>query len=153
PPGEEGWQVNREGEARSASGVETEISSSPMANPATPADCREHARTRLSSRKEPSAANATATDPPREQSTSDSPTATWSFTSGTASSPMRNRWAFFARGADCLVLHVSGVPADKFAEETFESGTKTFEVLPLSPDRQREVDLLAGMGFLERRDP
>ncbi len=147
PPGEDGWQVNREGEARSAS------SSFPLAKPAAPADCREHARTRLTSRKEPSAANATAAEAPREQATGDSPTATWSFTSGTPSAPMRNRWAFFARGADCLVLHVSGVPADKFAGETFDAGAKTFQVLQLSADRQREVDLLAGMGFLERRDP
>ena len=35
PPGEDGWQVNREGEARSASGVETEVSSFPMARPTT----------------------------------------------------------------------------------------------------------------------
>src|SRR5205823_12397751 len=36
---------------------------------------------------------------------------------------------------------------------TFEIAARTFQVLPLSPERQREVDLLAGMGFLERRDP
>jgi tetratricopeptide (TPR) repeat protein len=35
----------------------------------------------------------------------------------------------------------------------FESSARSLKVLPLSPDRQREVDLLAGMGFLERRDP
>ena len=66
---------------------------------------------------------------------------------------MRNRWAFFARGADCIVLRVSGPAGDPFLDKTFDSATGTFQALPLPPDRQREVDLLAGMGFLERRDP
>src|SRR5205807_1849267 len=65
----------------------------------------------------------------------------------------RNRWAFFARGADCLVLHVTGPAGEPFGDETFVSAARSFEALPLPPDRQREVDLLAGMGFLERRDP
>ena len=153
PPIEDGWQISREGDARSPSGVETEVSSFPMAKPSTPAQCRDQARSRLSSRREPSAASATAQDAPRDQATADAPAASWSFTSGPASGPVRNRWAFFSRGADCLVLHVSGVPADKLGQETFDSGSRTFQVLPLSADRQREVDLLAGMGFLERRDP
>ena len=78
---------------------------------------------------------------------------TWSFTTGASSAPVRNRWAFFARNADCLVLYVTGPKDDPFAGKTFETAAKTFHVLPLPADRQREVDLLAGMGFLERRDP
>lgn len=153
PPIDDGWQVSREGDARSPSGVETEVSSFPMARPSTPNECRDSARTRLSSRREPSAASATAQDAPREQATGDKPAASWSFTSGAANASVRNRWAFFSRGADCLVLHVSGVPADKLGAETFDWAARTFQVLQLSADRQREVDLLAGMGFLERRDP
>jgi tetratricopeptide (TPR) repeat protein len=78
---------------------------------------------------------------------------TWAFTSGAASAPVRNRWAFFTRGADCLVLYVTGPKDDAFAEQTFETASRSFQVLPLPPERQREVDLLAGMSFLERRDP
>lgn len=153
PGGDDMWQVSREGDARSSNGVEAEVSSFPMAGPATAAQCRDHARSRLSSRKDSPAQAMTAVDAPRDQTAGESPTATWSFSSGPASSPVRNRWAFYARGSDCLVLHVSGGAQDPFADQTFEVGAKTFQVLPLPPERQREVDLLAGMGFLERRDP
>ena len=147
PPGEDTWQVTREGDARSASGVEAEVSSFPLARPATAADCRDHARTRLTAHKEA----APAADAPRDQSTAEAP-ASWSFTSGAETAPVRNRWAFFARGADCLVLHVMSPAGDAYADQTFASAAHSFEVLPLPPDRQREVDLLAGTGFLERRD-
>src|SRR5438874_2008543 len=153
PSGADTWQVSREGNARSVSGVETEVSSFALAKPSTPQQCREHARSRLSAKKEPPAANAASADAPRDQSTSDSPAATWSFTSGATSAPVRNRWAFFARNADCLVLNVTGPKDDSFAEQTFDTAARSFQVLLLPPDRQREVDLLAGMGFLERRDP
>src|SRR5260370_38579961 len=96
--------------------------------------------------------DTSAGDAPRDQVTSDAPPS-WSFTSGPPAAPVRNRWAFFARGADCLGLHVSGPRDDAFSEQTFPPATKTFQVLPLPPDSQREVALLAGMGFLERRDP
>jgi len=153
PSGADAWQVSREGNARSVSGVETEVSSFAMARPSTAQQCRDHARSRLASRKDGDAANVVAGDAPRDQGTADVPTATWVFTSGPASAPVRNRWAFFARGADCLVLHVTGPKDDAFAQQTFDATARSFQVLPLPPDRQREVDLLAGMGFLERRDP
>ena len=148
PPGEDTWQVTREGDARSASGVEAEVSSFPLAKPATAPACRDHARTRLTSHSKESPAAAAA---PRDESTGDSPPS-WSFTSGVATAPVRNRWAFFARGADCLVLHVMSPAGDAFADRTFAAAAGSLEVLPLPADRQREVDLLAGMGFLERRD-
>jgi cysteine dioxygenase len=150
PPGADPWQVTREGNAHSTAGVEMEVSSFPMAKPTSPASCRDHARARLASRPE---GTATAVDPPRDQTIGDAPTAIWSFTTGAASAPVRNRWAFFSRGADCLVLHVSGARGDSFADSSIEIGARTFEILPLPVERQREVDLLAGMGFLERRDP
>jgi len=152
PPGEDSWQVTREGDARTASGVEAEVSSFPLAKVATPAQCRDHARSRLTSRKEVAGQPATAVDAPRDEATSDDPDA-WSFTSGAAAAPVRNRWAFFARGADCLVLHVSSSGGDSLADKTFDAAAKSLQVLPLPLDRQREVDLLAGMGFLEKRDP
>ena len=151
-PGEDSWQVTREGNARSASGVEAEVSYFPLARAATAAQCRDHARSRLTSRNETTGQPATSVDAPREETTSDAPI-TWSFTSGAAAAPVRNRWAFFARGADCLVLHVSSSGVDTFADKTFEAAAKSLQILPLPLDRQREVDLLAGMGFLERRDP
>jgi len=153
PSGADTWQVSREGNARSVSGVETEVSSFALAKPSTPHQCREHARSRLSARKDAPATNTVSTDAPRDQSTSDLPAAIWSFTTGATSAPVRNRWAFFARNADCLVLNVTGPKDDAFAEQTFETAASSFQVLSLPPDRQREVDLLAGMGFLERRDP
>jgi hypothetical protein len=153
PASADTWQVSREGTARLASGVETEVSSFPLAKPATPEQCRDYARTRLASKKEASAEAASTADAPRDQATSESGPVTWSFTSGAASAPVRNRWAFFTRNADCLVLYVTGPKDDAFAERTFQTAVNSFQVLPLPPDRQREVDLLAGMGFLERRDP
>jgi hypothetical protein len=151
PAGADLWQVSREGNARSVSGVEAEVSSFPMGKTTSAERCREHARSRLAPAKDSAA--PPAGDAPREEGTSDSPSAIWSFTTGPASAPVRNRWAFFARGADCLVLHVSGPKDDAFAERTFETASGSFKVLPLPPDRQREVDLLAGWAFLERRDP
>jgi hypothetical protein len=151
PPGSDPWQVTREGNARSAAGVEVEVSSFPMAKPTSPPACRDHARSRLASKQE--GTGATPVDPPRDQTVGDAPTAVWSFTTGAATAPVRNRWAFFARGADCMVLHVSGAKGDAFSDSTFEVAARTFQPLPLPPERQREVDLLAGMGFLERRDP
>ncbi len=153
PASADTWQVSREGTARSVSGVETEVSSFAMAKPSTAQQCREYARSRLAGKKEGEVANTASTEAPRDQDSADSPTATWVFTSGAASAPVRNRWAFYGRGADCLVLHVTGPKEDAFAQKTFETASRSFEVLPLPPDRQREVDLLAGFGFLERRDP
>jgi len=40
PSGPDTWQVSREGNARSVSGVETEVSSFPMAKPSTAQQCR-----------------------------------------------------------------------------------------------------------------
>jgi hypothetical protein len=92
-------------------------------------------------------------DGPRDQTTGDSPTATWSFSRGPSTAPVRSRWAFYPRAADCVMLEVSGPVGDAFSESTFLTAAGSFQVLPLPPERQREVDLLAGMGFLERRDP
>jgi tetratricopeptide (TPR) repeat protein len=151
PAGPDTWQVSREGAARSVSGIETEVSSFPLAKVGTAQQCRDYARSRLASKKEASA--ETAADAPRDQATSESGPITWSFTTGAASAPVRNRWAFFTRSADCIVLYVTGPKDDPFAERTFDTALKSFQVLQLPPERQREVDLLAGMGFLERRDP
>ncbi len=145
------WTVSREGNARSTSGVEAEVSSFPMPKETSGAQCRAHARSRLSPRSDASA--PPGADVPRDEKTSDSPAPGWTFLTGPSEAPVRNRWAFFARGADCLVLHVSGAKDDTLADETFDAGARSFEVLPLSPERQREVDMLAGTGFLERRDP
>jgi tetratricopeptide (TPR) repeat protein len=154
PSADGNWQVNREGSARSTSGVEAEVSQFAMARPATAQQCRDNARSRLSGKRESAAENANVSpDAPHDQSAGDAPTATWSFTTGATSAPVRNRWAFYSRGADCLVLRVTGPKDDAFADQTFETGMKTFQVLPLPPERQREVDFLAGTGFLERRDP
>jgi len=149
PSGADPWQVTREGNAHSASGVEVEVSSFPMGKSTSAAACRDHARARLAVRPEGGA----AAEPPRDQTIGDAPTAIWSFTTGALTAPVRNRWAFYARGADCLVLHISGARGDGFADSSFEIAARTFSVLSLPPERQREVDLLAGMGFLERRDP
>src|SRR3954462_15494044 len=102
-------------------------------------------------RKQPPA--TPSAEGPRDEASTDSPAPSWSFTSGPAAAPVRNRWAFFARGADCLVLHVVGPKDDAFADRTFESASASFQALPLPAERQREIDLLAGYGFLERRDP
>src|SRR5438132_13498 len=154
PAASETWQVTREGTARSPSGVETEVSSFPLARPGTPQQCREYARARLSGKNAaPADTGGASADAPREQASSDAPVVAWSFTSGAASAPVRNRWAFFTRDADCLVLYVTGPKGDAFADQTFDTAARSFQVLPLPPERQRDVDLLAGMGFLERREP
>jgi len=126
PAGPDTWQVSREGTARSVSGVETEVSSFPLAKPGSAQECRDYARSRLASKKDPPADRpAAASDAPRDQAASDEGAVTWSFTSGAASAPVRNRWAFFARNADCLVLYVTGPKDDPFAGQTFETAAKT----------------------------
>ena len=116
PPAPDGWQVAHEGAAHvSGSGVQVEVGSFPLTGAAEPSGCRDAARRRLAvlqqrsdeaqSKRAPEA-NAEA-DAPRDQSTDDSPTATWSFSRGPSSSAVRSRWGFFARGADCLMLQVT----------------------------------------------
>jgi tetratricopeptide (TPR) repeat protein len=145
PPGDEIWQVARDGEARTASGVEAEIISFPLTATAKAKACRDHERERLKD------GNASA-DTLQDQKLGDDDEASWAFTSGTGTSQVRNQRAFFVRGADCLVLRVSGAQGDKFASHTFDAAKKSFQVLTLPPERQREIDLLAGGSFLERRD-
>jgi hypothetical protein len=145
PAGDEIWQVSHEGDARTASGVEAGISSFPLAVSAAPKACRDHERDRFGKDNQ-------SADTPHDQKDSDDGLASWAFTSGTGEAQVRNQLAFFARGSDCLVLHVSGAQNDKFVSRTFDAATRSLRVLPLPPDRQREIDLLAGMSFLERRD-
>jgi len=166
PPGAGGWQVANDGNARVSSGVQVEIATFPLAaRQASAAACRDAARKRLAAVRQrsdeddpwaPTGASQDLppqADGPRDQTIGDAPTAIWLFTRGPASAPVRNRWAFYARSADCLLLQVSGPPSEAFADRVFESSARSLKVLPLSPERQREVDLLAGMGFLERREP
>ncbi|HUJ24838.1 MAG TPA: tetratricopeptide repeat protein, partial [Myxococcales bacterium] len=115
-----------------------------------PAQCRDQARARLAPR--PGTPGATPAEAIRDESVAADPPS-WSFTTGPAAAPVRNRWAFFARGADCLVLHVTSPKDDDFGDRTFATAAKSFQVLAMPEDRQREVDLLAGMAFLERREP
>jgi hypothetical protein len=160
PASNEGWQVAHEGAAHvSGSGVQVEVGSFPLAGPAQPATCRAAARKRIlamqqrSEEQRPVQDVPAQIDLPRDESTSDSPTATWTFTRGASSSAVRTRWAFYARGSDCLMLQVNGPRGESFADKVFDSAARTFKVLALPPEQQREVDLLAGMGFLERREP
>jgi hypothetical protein len=159
PASDEGWQVAHEGAAHvSGSGVQVEVGSFPLAGAAQPATCRAAARKRILAMQQRSeehrpAQDVPQADVPRDETTADSPTAIWTFTRGGSSSAVRTRWGFFARGADCLMLQVSGPRGDSFADKVFDSATRSFKVLALPAEQQREVDLLAGMGFLERREP
>jgi len=162
PPSAEGWQVAHEGAAHvSGSGVQVEVGSFPLPAEAQPATCRDAARKRIlaiqqrSEQREqrPAQQPPAQAEAPRDESTSDTPTAMWTFTRGTSSSAIRTRSGFFARGSDCLVLQVSGPGNDAFGDKVFDSAAKTFKVHALAAEQQRDVDLLAGMGFLERREP
>lgn len=162
PPSAEGWQVAHEGAAHvSGSGVQVDVGSFPLPAEAQPASCRESARKRMlaiqqrSERREqrPAQEAPAQIEAPRDESTADTPTAIWMFTRGPSSGSIRTRSGFFARGSDCLVLQVSGPQSDSFADKVFASASSSFKVHALAPEQQREVDLLAGMGFLERREP
>lgn len=164
PALEEGWQIPREGRgARRGNGVQVEVGSFPLPREATGSACRDSARAKLAAgdkaAKPKPPADGGAQEPPnnnkdalREQALGDWPTATWSFTRGPEDAPMRSRWAFFPRGSDCLLLEVSGPRDARFPDVAFQTGARTFKALPLPAERQREVDLMAGMSFLERRD-
>jgi tetratricopeptide (TPR) repeat protein len=141
-PGPEAWQLSRDGDAREGN-VEAEVTSFPLARPGSPAQCRDYARARGAAFKD--------AEGPRDDELGEP--ATWSFTIGPAAAPQRNRSAFFARGADCVVLHVASPRRDAFADEAFAAAARSFVVLPLPDERQREVDILAGMRFLEQHDP
>jgi tetratricopeptide (TPR) repeat protein len=145
PPGDEIWQVSRDGEARTASGVEAEIVSFPLTATAKVQACRDRERDRLKDTK-------SDLDSLKDQRLGDDDTASWAFTSGAETAQVRQQRAFFARGSDCLVLRVSGPQGDKFASRTFDKARKSLHVLTLPPERQREIDLMAGGSFLERRD-
>jgi hypothetical protein len=171
PPASGGWQNARDGSARIGDSVQVEVASFPLARAATATSCRDTARARLSpppvradgegvpppapqDQTPPRDPGSTAAlDGPRDQTIGDAPTATWSFTRGSSSAAVRSRWAFYPRGADCLMLEVTGPLGDRFAETVFAAAARSFQVQQLSPEHQREVDLFAGMGFLERRDP
>jgi hypothetical protein len=159
PEAKGGWQNARDGSARIGDGVQVEVASFPLPRAATAATCRDTMRMRLTAMQgrgendRPQTPAAPPQDGPREQETGDSPTAIWSFTRGSTNVPVRSRWAFYPRGADCVLLQVAGPADDKFAEDVFDRAARNFKVLPLPPERQREVDLLAGMRFLEQREP
>ena len=169
PPSADAWQGAREGSAHVAAGVQVDVASFPMARTTTATACRDLARAKLTGTREADdksdgqgkpAGGARAggaapedSDGPTDQAIGDAPTATWSFTRGPSGAKVRSRWAFYARAADCVMLEVSGPRGDAFPDLTFETAARSFQVLPLPPERQREVDLLAGMGFLERREP
>lgn len=163
PPAEGGWQSAREG-AEVGGGIQVEVGGFPLAKSATPTACRETARARLAQGHKPPKDEAHAgiaegrapggdeAGGLREQVLADAPTASWSFTRG-GPAPVRSRWAFFARGPDCVLLEVTGAKDDAFGDQVFVKAARTFQLVPLAPERQRELDLLAGMGFLERREP
>ena len=96
---------------------------------------------------------AEAMELPRDQSTSDEPSPSWSFTRGAERMAVRSRWAFFVRGADCLLIEVTGPLGSPAAEAVFRHAERTAHTVPLPAERQREIDVLAGMGFLQQRDP
>ncbi|TMB35575.1 MAG: hypothetical protein E6J61_01095 [Deltaproteobacteria bacterium] len=134
PPGAGGWQVANDGNARVSSGVQVEIATFPLARQASPAACRDAARERLkavrqrSDEDDPQATRSGGAqdippqaDGPRNDTIGDAPTALWLFTRGPASAPVRNRWAFYSRGSDCLLLQVSGPQGEAFADQVFDS--------------------------------
>jgi tetratricopeptide (TPR) repeat protein len=143
PPSDEVWQVSHNGDARTASGVEVEVGWFPLAKDANPAACRDRQR-ELATKD---------ADAPRDESTADDPTAIWIYVAGGEPAELQKRIAFFARGADCLALRVSGAKGDKIADKTFSVAARSMKVLTLQPERQRELDLMAGSTFLERREP
>lgn len=146
PAGTEVWQVSRNGDARTASGVEAEIGWFPLAKDATPSACREREQKLV-------VKEGREADAPKEEANSDDPTATWSYLTGGDGAEIYKRLAFFPRGADCLVLRVSSAKGDKFAERTFAEAAKSMRVLNLPEERQRELDLAAGAMFYERHEP
>ena len=151
PALEEGWQAPREGRGgRRGGNVQVEVGGFALAHEATAAACRDSARERFAKEKAKDGSELPAL---RDQAIGDWPTATWSFSRGSDEAAVRSRWAFYPRGADCLLLQVSSPRGDRFADRAFVEASRTFKAQPLGAERQREVDLLAGMGFLERRDP
>ncbi|MBS2021544.1 MAG: hypothetical protein JST92_03990 [Deltaproteobacteria bacterium] len=164
PPAEGGWQAAHEGAAEMGAGVQVEVAGFPLAKPANPGVCRTSARARLAQGRPPKddaelmpvppeRAEVEVVDGLRDQQLTEAPTASWSFTRGKQGADVRSRWAFYSRGADCLLLEVTGKAGDPFGDLVFRVAARSFQLTQLAPERQREIDLLAGMGFLERREP
>ena len=168
PPVEGGWREDRDGQ--SSRGAKVEAGAFPLTRPASAVACRDTARSRLAAlqkRAEDDDAEAAEAavkagdhkppapplDGPRDQAVTDAPAATWSFTRGSAASAVRSRWAFFGRGLDCLMLEVTGPLGDPAAEAVFAAAVPSVQLQPLPLDKQRDVDLVAGMRFLEQREP
>ena len=168
PPVDGGWKENRDGQT--ARGAKVEAGSFPLTRLASAIACRDTARSRLAAlqkRAEEDDAEAAEAavkagdhkpaapplDGPRDQAVNDAPAATWSFTRGSAATAVRSRWAFFGRGLDCLMLEVTGPLGDAVAEAVFAAAVPSVQVQPLPAEKQRDVDLVAGMRFLEQREP
>ncbi len=161
-----GWQTNAEG-TRLAKDVRVEVGSFPLAHPGTVANCRDTARERLRAMQRaaeaddaraakaapPEPSKSAPIDPVRDQTTSEEPSPSWSFTRGADLSAVRSRWAFFVRGADCLLIEVTGPLGSQTAEAVFQQAAASAHTVPVPVERQRELDVLAGMGFLQQHDP
>lgn len=162
PPIEGGWQTSREGSAELGGGIQVEIAGFPLAAPATGISCRDSARARLADAHQPGtgdegdAPTGKPAPPPgeglRDQQVEDAPIPSWSFTRGRPDASVRSRWAFYPRGSDCVLLEVTGPVQEPFGAQVFGVASQSLKLQPLSLERQRELDLLAGMGFLERRE-
>jgi len=176
PKVEGGWQTSPEG-TRLTKDVRVEVGSFPLARQGNVAACRDSARARLSAlqkaaaeqeaeeakaaqseKKSDAKVETTAVPPPpldlpRDQKTDDSPAPSWSFTRGEEATAVRSRWAFFARGSDCLLIEVTGPLGGTQAERVFQHAVRTAHTVPISAEQQREIDVRAGMGFLQQRDP
>jgi hypothetical protein len=161
PPIEGGWRDNPEGFA--AKGVRVGSVALPLGGAATPITCRDTARSRITAmgghpgdvEVAPEEGGPPASPPPplRDQAVSDGPVASWSFTRGEGAAAIRNRWAFYGRGADCLILQVASRAGDPAGDAVFELASRTHRLAPLSPDRQRDLELSGGVRLLEQREP
>jgi hypothetical protein len=164
PAMEGGWREFRDGLA--ARGVRVETGSFPLGAAASAITCRDTARSRVAAlgaqpgdretEPEDDAGGPKRTGPPeplRDQAVSDGPVAWWSFTRGAEGTAVRGRWAFYTRGADCLMLEVTFPAGDAGGDKVFDLASRSHRLLPLTPDRQRDLDLLGGMRLLEQREP
>ena len=167
PAIEGGWRDFREGLA--AHGIRVETGSFPLGAAASAITCRDTARSRVAAlgahpgdsetepeeegKPSPTAKRPGPPEPLRDQAVSDGPVVWWSFTRGAEGTAVRSRWAFYTRGADCLMLEVTFPAGDAGGDQVFELASRSHRLLPLTPDRQRDLDLVGGMRLLEQREP
>lgn len=131
PPSQR-WTVDAAGAMASDAGVQARVGLELLGAPGEASACLEAARPALAAKVDVSTGRPHAEVSHRAKSP--------------AGAPLATHWAFWPRGADCLVLEVDGPP--DAADAAYDWIAGSFSVQPLAPPAQRRADLEGAVSLL-----